>query len=266
MSTVHVAWAMEQTTGSASRKAVLVNLAEFANGVTGKCCPCIATIARRTELSEATVKRCLNDLEETGFVSRTRDRRPDGTLGVYRYRLPLVTVAVEPQLTVLPDPGVTMRSQEPGTSLEPRTPPVVPPAIVEPQSWAPSSVGGKQVATSDALQAVAVLQEWNLQAKQGFTSKEWVGKIIMRQREHPELTADDHAAIIAANLANPWWKNTPSPSVIYGNSQVFEQAMETAQAAARGEPGGKKEPLRYGRGLTTRQILDMTQGGTDDDG
>lgn len=242
MSIHHVSWAMEQTTGSPTRKAVLLNLAEFANSVTGKCCPHISTIARRTELSEPTVKRSLNDLEAAGFIARDRERRPDGTLGGYRYRLPLVRVEIapepeitvnEPEIRATPEPEIRATPHEPGTSIQPTTPPLkVPPSLVDPQAWAPREVDRKQVSSSEALAAVAVLQEWNQQTSQALTSKDWIGKIILRQREHPELTEDDHAAIIASTLnGDRWWKGPPSPSLIYGNGAQFERSMEQARQA-----------------------------------
>lgn len=63
-------------TGSPTRKAVLVALANQADQ-DGKCWPSIEYIADRTEISERTVIRCLEDLCGMGFV-RKQIRAGDG--------------------------------------------------------------------------------------------------------------------------------------------------------------------------------------------
>jgi hypothetical protein len=62
---------------------------------------------------------------------------------------------------------------------------------------------------------------------QRLASTDWLAKIVMRLREHPELGYDDHVEIILANLNHPWWSGPPTPSVIYGNGAQFERAMMT---------------------------------------
>ena len=87
-----------------------------------------------------------------------------------------------------------------------------------------------------------------------------MSKIVLRHREHPELSADDHAAIISVSLASPWWSGVPGPEVVYGNAALFERALESARARLGGGPVIEKPPpRRYGRGMTTREILNMTQ-------
>lgn len=80
-----MAWASQQKTGSPTKKAVLLALANRANHDTGDCHPSVDTIAEETELGTATVKRALKDLADDGFVVRTRRRRKDGSLGTYSY-------------------------------------------------------------------------------------------------------------------------------------------------------------------------------------
>jgi len=62
-------WASQQVTGTPSRKAVLMNLADRA-GYEWECWPSQATIARDTELSVRQVRRALTDLEAAGFITR----------------------------------------------------------------------------------------------------------------------------------------------------------------------------------------------------
>jgi hypothetical protein len=83
-----MAWASEQTTGSGTRKAVLLALANHTSQHTGQCNPSIALIAEETEFSYRTVERALSDLCDLGFLERTRHRRMDGSLGVYEYTFP----------------------------------------------------------------------------------------------------------------------------------------------------------------------------------
>jgi biotin operon repressor len=65
-------WAVAQTTGSPTKKAVLMVLAEAANGRTGACFPSIQEIADRAELGERAVWAALQELERDGTISRSR--------------------------------------------------------------------------------------------------------------------------------------------------------------------------------------------------
>ncbi len=263
VSVQHISWAMEQTTGNPTRKAVLVALADFTNAETGKCCPYISTIAARTEYSEKTVQRALNDLVVAGFVERSRRKRPDGKQAGYDYRLPAVLVIQvrrEPEVTESAGPEVTESAHEPGRSLEPTTPPVVPPESNEVVlRRRVITVDRKQATVQEVTLAAVVLGTWNRTFDQNLTSVEWLSKIIMRLREHPEYGIPEHVSIIETAFADPWWTGAPSPSVVYGNGALFERCVEAAKAKANGRASPEK-PGRYGRGLTTRQILDMTKG------
>lgn len=268
MSIVHVAWAYAQETGSPTRKAVLVALADYAHHDTGKCCPHISTLAAKTELSEPTVKRALVDLEAARFFTRSRPSRPDGTKAGYDYLFPNVRVTADPGITLIPgpgitetpDPGITLIPQEPVTPLEPvnqEHPPIGPPttavAIVTRRGWA---VDRKTVSDEEDELARQILAAWNTATGQKLGAQTWLAKIVMRIREHPDATVADHQAIIAAALADPWWSGPPTPSVVYGNDAQFERSIEQVRAALNGGQQGRPPPRRYGRGMTTREILD----------
>ena len=60
-------WAIEQKTGSASNKWVLMVLSSFADE-NDACFPSLKTICKITELSKSTVIRCLKDLKRGGFI------------------------------------------------------------------------------------------------------------------------------------------------------------------------------------------------------
>lgn len=75
-----------RTVGNQPRKAVLMFLADVANE-RGESYYGIDTIVATLELSDKTVRRALEQLSADGLLLRERDRRTDGTLGKYRYRL-----------------------------------------------------------------------------------------------------------------------------------------------------------------------------------
>lgn len=247
MSIVRVAWAMQQTTGSASRKAVLIALADHENGQTGKCCPTMETMAERLEMGERTVRRALVELEGAGFIIRSRSRRQDGSLGVYHYEFrsestsPPATAAGERPVTVTGTTGQSGRSRgtgsEPETTFEPeeQEAPTESTGLVLGGTRRTWKVAGKRVTDEEYNAAATILNGWNALADQRLRSTDWLAKIVMRLREHPELATADHAEIIAANLNHPWWTGPPTPSVVYGNGAQFERAMVTqAQGTTAG--------------------------------
>lgn len=120
-----MAWASSQHTGSASRKAVLLALANRANHDTGLCCPSVERISEETEIGERTVRQALADLHADGFITRTRTRREDGSFSNYRYGFPLADPA-PPPATVAADPAADSAGlREPGSlsNLEETMPP-----------------------------------------------------------------------------------------------------------------------------------------------
>lgn len=127
-------WAVEQRTGSAARKAVLMNLADRADEA-WSCFPSQARIARETELGVRTVRRSLDDLEGMGLIRRERRRRKDGTWTSDRFVLsgvesdqrpeaPAATEAIghggrigdTPAATQAADPAATQAGHEPSLS------------------------------------------------------------------------------------------------------------------------------------------------------
>lgn len=115
------AWASRQTTGSPTRKAVLLALANAANHHSGQCNPSIELIGIETELGSTAVKRALKDLVEQGLITRERNRRQDGSLGTYSYRFPETARGVQPETPGVPGPGTRGVPQEEQGSSEPGT-------------------------------------------------------------------------------------------------------------------------------------------------
>lgn len=71
-------WAMDQETGSATRKLVLIKLCDNADERTGECYPSVGTIARICECSRRTAQRHLRQLEDDGYISTVRFGGRDG--------------------------------------------------------------------------------------------------------------------------------------------------------------------------------------------
>jgi DNA-binding transcriptional ArsR family regulator len=79
-------WAIQQLTGSSSRKVLLLALAHYADKH-GVCWPSQETLARGTEQSVDTVQRQLKKLQELGLIDRERMPKRRGQWQGYRYRL-----------------------------------------------------------------------------------------------------------------------------------------------------------------------------------
>lgn len=109
-----MAWASEQTTGSAIRKAVLYAIANHSNK-DGLAVLRVETICEEAEAGKTAVKDALGYLVENGLLDRQRKRRGNGTLACYEYQLLLRRP--EPGDGSSPEPGDG--SHEPGRPLEP---------------------------------------------------------------------------------------------------------------------------------------------------
>jgi len=121
-----MAWASEQVTGSAVRKAVLYAIANHANK-DGLAVLRIETICEEAEIGPTAAKNALSYLtDEAHLIKRERKRRQDGSLGCYEFQLHLGTRGVSsPEALETPNvssPGTRGVPQEPGKSLEPVVP------------------------------------------------------------------------------------------------------------------------------------------------
>lgn len=242
-----MAWAAEQRTGSPTRKAVLMALANAANHHTGRCFPSVERLAHETEASERTVRRALDDLEAAGLIARERRRRDGGTLGTYVYRFPPADTATgRPPDTATGRPPVTtaaLNQEEPNqeatanavadSARARENAAVVLHGSTAEEYVAPVTVDRKRVTSEEATRAALILSVWNQRTGQRLRAKEWLGKIIMRIREYPEATNDDHAVIIETALENPWWRGPASPSVVYGNGAQFERSIQAVREKRR---------------------------------
>jgi hypothetical protein len=87
-----MAWAVDQKTGSAAAKLILLMLANRADETTGECYPKISRIAQEAEVSIRTVKQHLVTLRTLGLVEWEHQARADGSRSSNLYRLRLGSV------------------------------------------------------------------------------------------------------------------------------------------------------------------------------
>jgi hypothetical protein len=261
---------------------VLLALAEHADRDTGVAWPSTRTLASLTRLEIRQVGRILATLDEDGHLDRWHHRNGSRWMTVYRITVgPYAELAGTPPLEdCLPGPPPTRKSstRQNVASGDATNPPIRDDISVEMETTFPSDSQGlssiepslgtvngteqalpmlgkvdrKPVTSTEGPLAVAVLAEWNQQTGQHLASRDWLSKIVMRIREYPDLTVDDHAHIIAASLAAPWWKGAPTPSVVYGSGAQFERSILTVKAGPQDDrprtgPGGGPTPEEMAR-------------------
>jgi hypothetical protein len=86
---------------------------------------------------------------------------------------------------------------------------------------------GAAVTEAERAVAAGALEAFNAAAGTHYTLDAHSALILRRILERPELSADDHRAIVAAVFEEPWWTGHPGPRVIYGNAEQFERSIET---------------------------------------
>lgn len=189
-------------------------------------------IAEMAGVSVDTLDRYLSDFEKIGLIEVIRERAQHGG------NLPNSYVLLDvPSRAGAPIPGradaATPSRSDAAQDLEEGKPSEEGRAIAlprPPRTDAPTTVDRRKVTESEWIHAVAILAAWNDQTGGRLTPKAWAPKIIMRIREHPTLTLQDHAGVIAASLAHPWWSGPANPSVVYGNAAQFERSVLQALA------------------------------------
>lgn len=254
MSLKAMVWVMENSTAKLGDRLVLIALAENAGDAGEDSYPAQGTIAMKAGLSERQVRRCLVNLERDRLISR------DGTsrYGTVCWRINMTPDNMSPRTSTTPkrhdmsaepsfEPVVSLEAEESPSLTANELP--IPRARIE-----LGKIDRRPVPPGDAEFAARVLDEWNRCTEQTLVSKDWLRKIVMRMREHPELTVTDHAHVINAALSDPWWNGHPSPSVIYGNGAVFERALTLARNGPA--PPKANGAMRYGRGVTPAQAIE----------
>jgi len=226
---IHVSsWAWKQPVANPTRKMILLKLADAANDE-GMCWPYQRTIAEEIGITERSVRRHLAALAADGLISIEQQFRKDGGKSYcvyeiigYTHRTP---VSGTPDTSDTPHRtpasglarATVRKTLEPEPSIEPD--PHSPPT--------PKTVDRKPVTEDEKRMAISILLEFNDAFDSRFTIGAWMGKLVMRIREHPEMTKADHRRVIEANRASPWWRGAATPSVIYGSAAQFERSIAT---------------------------------------
>lgn len=213
-------------------RTILFVLATYADRSGGRIHPSLDTIEKGAACARDTAVKGLRRLEELGEIERV-GRRPSGTWE-YRITVPLDSSATEP--SEFSSDGRAVQSTPPdGSPTEPDLPEQ--PGTTHEQDRVCASSRFQGVTDDEFALAAAVVSQFNSSAGTALSVEAHLTPIVARLREHPELTADDHRAVIAAVFAGEqWWTGTPSPRIIYGDAGRFEQAVEQAKAAKRKPP------------------------------
>lgn len=237
---VHViSWALRHSEATLGDRLVMLVLADHAKDDGTNAWPSVATIATQARLSERQTQRALRNLEELGEIVATgRSQKGTTVYSIVGYR---VHEGIEGGDNMAPRQGVGgdmdgtggVTSTTPGGDVGVTRSVLDPPLNrQDPSVGSPSrgtvvalhgsrpekpgwKVAGRPVAEAEGGLARAVLELWNDRTGQRLTAKEWVAKIVMRVREHPELDLDAHELVIEAALRQPWWSGPASPSVVY---------------------------------------------------
>jgi hypothetical protein len=87
-------------------------------------------------------------------------------------------------------------------------------------------VGGKSISAEEWKFACLVLDLVNAITGSHFASDDWRSTIVLRVRERPELTLDDHQEMIAWQYGQEWWRKGRdgrfTPALVYGNARIFD--------------------------------------------
>ena len=228
---VHVmSWVLRNSEATLGQRLVLLVIADHANHDGSKSWCSVATIAHEARLSRAQVQRCLRALESAGAIVETGK----GPKGTHEY-----SVAMGPQIEARGASSTTTggASSSANRGPHPEAQTVHSATVQEQPSKDLATVNRKRVTDDERSLAEAVLETWNVQAHQRLTNVDWLRKIILRIREHPNLTIAEHDDVIRYALNHPWWKGDPGPSVVYGNGALFEQHL---MQAAKGDKSGSQ--------------------------
>lgn len=204
--------------------------------------------------SVQTLRSAKLELVAAGLLSITPDTRDNGSQTSNLY-----VVSTVPGYLLADKQGeVSARCQG---SYQPVDTPEGDPVEPDPEGTSPRNppltVSRRKVTDTELIFAQATLNAWNEITDQRFTSVDWIRKIVMRIREHPELQLADMYDVIRSALEDPWWDGPPSPSVVFGNGALFETALSRRGSGAT----GRRKAQRFGRGMTTADIIERGRHG-----
>lgn len=226
------AWYLREAPGRLSTAlAIYLTLTEHANrngghAARGGFTAYRTDIAADAGVSVDTLDRYARELEEIGLL--VVEHRQTG-----RVSLPNCWVLEEPPgRTDTAGVAAPVRPNARVQCLEKKEPKENPP--VAPPENRPGTVARRPVTDDEYGLAAQVLGHFNAIFGTHYSDRDNITKIVMRIREHRDLSLDDHEAVMRAVAREPWWSGTTSPAVIYGNGGLFERCMHTAVGAGEG--------------------------------
>jgi len=247
-----MSWVLKHSECRLGERLVLLVLADHAKEDGSSSWPSIATISHEARMSQSQVKRCLRKLESSESIVETGVSKQ----GTHIYQVMMrggaqydprgganATVGgganpPEGGRRMSPEPSLKQPSFEKQPSKDIERVRAGEVEIVKPTAW---KVDRKIVAREEEELSQRVLELWNEISGQKLRGRGWLGKIVMRIREHPELTYEDHGFVIQRNLDDPWWKGDATPSVIYGSDTQFDRSIVQAGSANRNGSQGAFE-------------------------
>lgn len=214
-------------------------------------------IARRLRCARSSVDRAIQELIEIGALRVEERHHHNGGQAENAYILYANPVQISeggrpPVAHPQAEGGPPTRAILPGepSETEPTTEGVAP--------FKGIMVDRKRATHEESRLALDVLAKWNELAGQNLKSVDWLRKIIMRIREHPLLEDHHYYEIMERVLSDPqpWWRGAPTPSIIFGSGAQFERSLQVQPV---GHAAVLARERRYGRGMTTAQILAATR-------
>jgi len=254
MSVQALSWAMEQRGLDDGEARLLWVLANRANEE-GVAYPGQLTLAEWCEASERTIRRRLASLQERGLLTREHRQRENGSRTSDEIHL-----ALESNRT--PASGRTESNRTPVSG--PETKGVRSTALTGEQSTlvdVPSprknvSVAHHKLTGDEWKTASALLSRFNERAGTKFgalTSRRDPSPnavmIIRRIREWPEMTADDHLAVLDRCFDKPWWKGKiRTVGIVYAPGQ-YPKAVNPPDEARQFEAERDDSEIAYPDGF-----------------
>jgi hypothetical protein len=190
-------------------------------------------IATHAGVGLSTLDRYVATFENVGLIEVTREKAGEVNLP-NRWALvdvPSVAAPLAPLRGDPPPAGSAPRArsfsgEEETLGETPPTPSGMEVVVREPNR--PVKVDRRPVTDDEYAVAAGALAAFNERAGTRYASADWIGKIVLRVRDHPALPVAAHAVVIDAAFRDPWWTGPPSPSVVYGNAALFERCLHAA--------------------------------------
>jgi hypothetical protein len=127
--------------------------------------------------------------------------------------------------------------------LPPRTPPT-PENLTSPPPISPPVRRGRSKPNGEEMAMVtAIVDECNRLWGKRFSPQAHADYIARRIRRFPDVTLDEHIAIVQRASANPWWRGEPSPRVIYSRDDLFD-AMRQERTNTGGRVSDREQRQR----------------------